>query len=154
VNHQNYGFNGDNISNKLIRATGQPARQIDAVSPRRIPSHPCDKVRGHQKLDNPDGGCGAPQLIGTAPVCFRSNVGGGRQGEANDEPFRAKARSRIRTCLTEPVCAKGLNGACQENHGETGDEKNHSPHRKPRDRNWPNCVTAMIYFALARGSGG
>src|SRR5258708_6480546 len=71
-----------------------------------------------------------PLGLATAPVHLPSNVGGGRQGKAKGEPFRVKARPRRGTHLTEPVCAKGLNRACQENHRETRDEKDHSPHRK------------------------
>jgi hypothetical protein len=45
--------------------------------------------------------------------------------------------------LAEPVGAEGLDGARQENHGDTGDEENHCPHGKPQDRNWTDCVIAM-----------
>jgi hypothetical protein len=65
-----------------------------------------------------------------------------------------KARPRIGTDLTEPVCSKGLNGARQENHAETCDEKDHSPHRKTPKPNGTNCVIAIVEFALAREFGG
>jgi hypothetical protein len=55
--------------------------------------------------------------------------------------------------LAQPVGAEGLDGARQENHGDTRDEENHCPHGKPQDRNWADCVIAMIGFALAREAG-
>jgi len=84
----------------------------------------------------------------TASAYLPSNVSGGRQHYADGEPFRVKARPRIGIYLAEPICAKGLNGACQENDTETRDEQNYSLHRK-RCLIWTNSIIAAISFALA-----
>src|ERR1700722_14512236 len=86
----------------------------------------------------------------TTPGCFPGNVGGGRQGNAEAETFRAKGRPRIGTYLAQPVDAEGLNGARQENHGDTCDEKNHALHRKPQCRNGTSSVIAIVDFVHAR----
>jgi hypothetical protein len=57
-----------------------------------------------------------------ASVQFPSDVGGDRKPYSHGKPFRVKARPRIGTGLPEPICAKGLYGACQENDAETRDE--------------------------------
>jgi hypothetical protein len=88
--------------------------------------------------------------LATAPAEFPGNVGGGGQDNAQGKPFQAKAWPRIGTILTQPVRAEGLDGARQEDHGETRDEQNQCPHRKPQDRNWTNRVIAMIGFARAK----
>jgi hypothetical protein len=71
-------------------------------------------------------------VLTTARVQFPGDVGGGRKPYSHGKPFWVKARSRIGTCLAEPVCAKGLNGTCQENYAETCGEQDHSFHRRRR----------------------
>ena len=89
-------------------------------------------------------------ICATTPTGFPSNVGGGCQSKAESEPFRAKARPRIRTDLTKPVGAEGLHGARQENHGESRGEKTQSLHRKPRIEIRPTASSQSRAVTLVR----
>jgi hypothetical protein len=55
----------------------------------------------------------------TATAYFPSDIRTDR--DSDREPFRMKTR-RIATCLTEPIRAIVLNGACQQNNAETRGE--------------------------------
>jgi hypothetical protein len=48
-----------------------------------------------------------------------------RKDNADGEPFRVEAWSRIGTFLTEPICADRLNSACQKNKTETCRKQDH-----------------------------
>jgi hypothetical protein len=61
------------------------------------------------------------RIDGIALNLLPSSVCGGGKSNTKGKPFGMKARPRIGTYLAEPICAKGLNGACQEDDAKTCD---------------------------------
>jgi hypothetical protein len=84
---------------------------------------------------------GVEIFVGVEPIDLRWGFDR-LSGIVTERMARKRLEALVWAGLSQPVGAEGLDGARQENHGDTRDEKNYCPHGKPQDRNGTDCVIA------------